>query len=71
MNTASLTQSGSGNSATETQIGSGDTQSIVQLGAHNVATYTQLGANLPDLEVNQTGGMSIGILQTASPFKGR
>ena len=63
-NRMALPQQGRYNHARLAQFGSDDVMTATQLDNYNELTWTQAGDGLPDLDITQTGGMTIEINQT-------
>ncbi|MBX7487575.1 hypothetical protein K3177_03515 [Qipengyuania sp. GH25] len=63
-NSLSLIQDGSDNQARLTQAGDGNAMTASQLGANNRLDWSQVGSGLSDLQIEQTGGAGLIVIQT-------
>ena len=65
-NSLTLIQDGNDNQARLTQDGSGNAMTATQLGATNRLEWAQAGDGLSDLQIEQSGGSTMYVLQTNS-----
>ena len=63
-NSVSLIQDGSDNQARLSQNGDGNAMTAMQLGANNRLDWTQDGSGLSDLQIEQTGGAGLIVIQS-------
>ncbi len=63
-NSLSLIQDGSDNQARLTQAGDGNAMTASQLGGNNRLDWSQVGSGLSDLQIEQTGGAGLIVIQT-------
>ena len=63
-NSITLIQDGSDNQARLTQDGDGNAMTATQVGANNRLDWTQDGTGLSDLQIEQTGGAGLIVIQS-------